>query len=144
MTVVSISLPEELLRKLDSYMEIKGYASRSELIRELIREHLEAEAPPDPRAKVTSILVIVTDHEESLSVDERVVRLIHSYQPLIKALYHQHLTEKLCLNIAIVAGEAETISILSKGLRSIRGVRNVWVLNVMERVEEKKMGGPRL
>ncbi len=132
MTVVSISLPEELLRKLDSYMEIKGYASRSELIRELIREHLEAEAPPDPRSRMTSILVIVTDHEESISVDERVVRLIHSYQPIIKALYHQHLSEKLCLNIAIVAGEAETISILSKGLRSIRGVRNVWVLNILE------------
>jgi CopG family nickel-responsive transcriptional regulator len=129
-TVISISIPDELLRKLDSYMELKGYASRSEFIRELIREHLEAAEALDPGAKVTAILVVLTDHDESLSVDEKVVRLIHSYQPLIKAFYHQLLSGNLCLNIAIVTGEAGVISRLVRSLRSLRGVKNVWSLHI--------------
>ncbi len=133
MTIISISIPDELLKKLDAYMELKGYASRSELIRELIREHIESEPAVDPDSDITSILIIVTDHDESLSVDERVVRLIHGYQPLIRAFYHQHLTDKLCLNIAVVSGSASMISTLVKNLRSLRGVRNVWALNVAER-----------
>ena len=129
MTIVSISLPDELLEALDKYMELRGYASRSELIRDLIREQIEALEKLSPETRVSAIIVVLTDHDVSLSVDEKVIATIHRYQPLIKAFYHQLLEDSLCLNIAIVEGEIGLISRLSKALRGIRGVKRIWILH---------------
>lgn len=43
MTTINISLPTTLARQLDSLRDFKGYATRSELVRELLRERLSQE-----------------------------------------------------------------------------------------------------
>ena len=43
MATINISLPNTLSRKIDLLREHKGYATRSELIRELLRERLAQE-----------------------------------------------------------------------------------------------------
>ncbi len=128
MTIISLSIPEDLLKKIDRYTELRGYASRSELIRELIREYIESTEDISPSEEVTAIVIILTDHDESLSVDDKVINTVHRYQPLIKAFYHQLLSGSLCLNIAIVEGNPVIFSSLVKSLRSLRGVRRVWTL----------------
>lgn len=46
MATVNISLPDKMAKELDRVSQKRGYASRSELIRDLLREELEKK--PDP------------------------------------------------------------------------------------------------
>lgn len=46
MTTVNISLPNKMARQIDRLTHEKGYASRSELVRDLLREKLVEEIAP--------------------------------------------------------------------------------------------------
>lgn len=127
MTVISISLPEKLLEAVDEVLEREGYSSRSEFIRNLIRSYLDEKAWA---SRATAYLVIVlTDHNESVRVDEKVIGVIHRHQALVKAFYHQLLGEGLCLNIAVVDALPSS-SMMLKALRGLRGVKRVWIIPV--------------
>ncbi len=136
MAVISISLPDELLQAMDEVVEMEGYTSRSELVRSLLREYLrERRKSGKP---VASLVIVLTDHDESLSVDQRVVEIIHRYQVLVKAFYHQLVEDSLCLNIAVLE-PSPGVSELVRELRRLRGVKSVWRVDVRaERADTDK------
>ena len=57
-----VSLESTLLRKFDSLIGKLGYASRSEAIRDLIRERLVAEEWHAPSKQAMGVLSLVYDH----------------------------------------------------------------------------------
>ncbi|MCE4618919.1 MAG: CopG family ribbon-helix-helix protein [Desulfurococcales archaeon] len=127
MTVISISIPDKLLQAIDDILEDEGYTSRSEFMRSLIREYLEERA--GTREAIASLIIVLTDHDESLKVDQKVIETIHKYQGIVRAFYHQIIEENLCLNIAIV-DVLPVLSELLKALRRLRGVRRVWMIKI--------------
>ena len=127
MTVISISIPDKLLQAIDEILEDEGYTSRSEFMRSLIREYLEERA--GKREAIASLIIVLTDHDESLKVDQKVIETIHKYQGIVRAFYHQIIEENLCLNIAIVDA-LPVLSELLKALRRLRGVRRVWMIKI--------------
>ena len=127
MTVISISIPDKLLQAIDEILEDEGYTSRSEFMRSLIREYLEERA--GTREAIASLIIVLTDHDESLKVDQKVIETIHKYQGIVRAFYHQIIEENLCLNIAIVDA-LPVLSELLKALRRLRGVRRVWMIKI--------------
>ncbi len=127
MTVISISIPDKLLQAIDEILEDEGYTSRSEFMRSLIREYLEERA--GTRGAIASLIIVLTDHDESLKVDQKVIETIHKYQGIVRAFYHQIIEENLCLNIAIVDA-LPVLSELLKALRRLRGVRRVWMIKI--------------
>ncbi|MCE4626616.1 MAG: CopG family ribbon-helix-helix protein [Desulfurococcales archaeon] len=127
MTVISISIPDKLLQAIDDILEDEGYTSRSEFMRSLIREYLEERA--GTREAIASLIIVLTDHDESLKVDQKVIETIHKYQGIVRAFYHQIIEENLCLNIAIVDA-LPVLSELLKALRRLRGVRRVWMIKI--------------
>jgi len=60
----SVSLPASLLGELDRKTIDRGYASRSEFIRDLIREKLVEEKWEDGRREVVGVLTIAYDHHQ--------------------------------------------------------------------------------
>jgi CopG family nickel-responsive transcriptional regulator len=44
---VTITIDEDLLRAIDALAARKGYASRSEAVRDLVREAVKRDAPPE-------------------------------------------------------------------------------------------------
>jgi len=126
-TVISISIPDKLLQAIDEIIEDEGYTSRSEFMRSLIREYLEERA--GTREAIASLIIVLTDHDESLKVDQKVIETIHKYQGIVRAFYHQIIEENLCLNIAIVDA-LPVLSELLKALRRLRGVRRVWMIKI--------------
>jgi len=135
MTIVSISLPEKLLSRIDDILESEGYTSRSEFIRSLLRSYIEEKTR---HAKPLANLIIVqTNHDEALKVDQRVVETIHKYQGIVKAFYHQILQDSLCLNIAVV-DEVPGIPELLRNLRRLRGVIQVWYIQIPKPYERSR------
>ncbi len=136
MPIVSIYLPDKLLDKMDEYARRYGFTSRSELIREALRELIEGVPAEEERGRIYGILIVLTDHSKGRYVDEKVVETIHSFQFMIKSFYHQLLEGDWCLNIAIIDAHWTEIQAILRTLRKTRGVAKTWFIPF--RVEHEK------
>jgi CopG family nickel-responsive transcriptional regulator len=117
----SVSLPDALLKGLDTRIVKKGYASRSEFIRDLIREKMSADVWGNTREDAVGILSITYDHQRRELV-ERLIRAQHSRYVHILCSTHVHLDHDRCLETIIIKGkppEIEKISIEISGLRGV-------------------------
>ncbi len=117
-----VSLPESLLRELDRMAASKGCVSRSEYIRDLVREGLveeKWEAGDDP---VVGVLVIVYDHHQPDLV-RRIMDAQHRGYLHTICTTHVHLDEDACLEVVITRGTPCEIEELSGEIGGLRGVR---------------------
>jgi len=125
MPVVSISLSGNLLKKLDEFVEKRGYSSRSEAIRDAVRDALsEYELSMFERGKVTATITVISRREKS-GVDERLMRLRHQHDDIVSGNIHIHLGKDYCLEVFITKGEAEDILNFIGRIRAMRGIQRV-------------------
>jgi CopG family nickel-responsive transcriptional regulator len=123
--IVSISLSSELLKKLDVFMREKGYSSRSEAIRDAIRDLLsEFELSKLEKGKTTATITVISVHERH-DVDERLMRLRHEYDEIVSADMHIHLGKIYCLEVFITEGETEKVLDFISRIRAMRGIQQV-------------------
>jgi CopG family nickel-responsive transcriptional regulator len=121
-TRFSVSLPDSLLAELDRRVIRRGYASRSEFVRDLIRERMVEDKWKTDSEKVVGVLTISYDHHQRGLV-EKIVDLHHSQYIHILCTTHVHLDRHNCLETVIIKGrpqEIERIAVKSAGLRGVR------------------------
>jgi len=121
-TRFSVSLPDSLLAELDRRVIRRGYASRSEFVRDLIRERMVEDKWKTDAAKVVGVLTISYDHHQR-GLIEKIVDLHHSQFINILCSTHVHLDRDHCLETIIIKGrpqEIERIAVKSSGLRGVR------------------------
>lgn len=125
MPIVSISLTSNLLKKLDEFMQERGYSSRSEAIRDAVRDSLsEYELSRFERGKVTATITVISEHERH-DVDERLMRLRHKHDDIVSGNMHIHLGKTYCLEIFITEGEAAKVLNFIGRIRAMRGIQQV-------------------
>lgn len=118
----SVSLPDSLLAELDRRVIRRGYASRSEFVRDLIRERMVEDKWKTDSETVVGVLTISYDHRQR-ELTEKLVDLQHSQYINILCTTHVHLDRHHCLETIIIKGrprEIERIAIRSGGLRGVR------------------------
>ena len=121
-TRFSVSLPDSLLKELDRRVIRRGYASRSELVRDLIRERMVEDKWESEAEKVVGVLTIGYDHHQR-GLLQKIVDLHHTQYVNILCTTHVHLDRHNCLETVIIQGrpkEIERISVKSAGLRGVR------------------------
>jgi CopG family nickel-responsive transcriptional regulator len=121
-TRFSVSLPDSLLKELDRRVIRRGYASRSEFVRDLIRERIVEDKWESGAEKVVGVLTIGYDHHQR-GLLQKIVDLHHTQYVNILCTTHVHLDSHNCLETAIIRGrprEIERIAVKSAGLRGVR------------------------
>lgn len=121
-TRLSISLPEKLRQELDSRIIAKGYSSRSEFVRDLIREQIVADKWADAEEEVVGVLTISYDHHKRELVG-RLIEAQHSHYVNTICSTHVHLDPDTCVEVIIIQGKAPQILKLSRRIGGIRGVK---------------------
>jgi CopG family nickel-responsive transcriptional regulator len=125
MPVVSISLTSDLLNKLDRFVRERGYSSRSEAIRDSVRDALsEYVLSRLDKGKVAATITVISEHERH-DVDERLMRLRHEHDEIVSGNMHIHLGKAYCLEIFITEGEVEEILDFIARIRAMRGTQQV-------------------
>ncbi len=118
----SVSLPRPLLDELDRRVVGKGYASRSELVRDLIRERLVEQTWEDPAAEVAGVLTIVYDHHQR-DLTQHMLDIQHDEYVHVVATTHVHLDHHNCLETIIIRGRPVDIERMRLMIGGLRGVR---------------------
>jgi CopG family nickel-responsive transcriptional regulator len=118
----SISLKTELLEKFNRLLKEKGYGSRSEAIRDLIREKL-VEERWRKGGEVVGSLTLVYDHE-TRGVADKLTDLQHHHAENMVSSMHVHLTERSCMEVLVLRGNAEAVKKIAEELLSSRGVKH--------------------
>ena len=118
----SVSLPRPLLEELDRRVVGRGYASRSELVRDMIRERLVEETWEKGEEEVAGVLTIVYDHHQR-ELNQHILDIQHRELVHVVATTHVHLDHHNCLETIIIRGHPEQIEQLSLEIRGLKGVR---------------------
>ena len=122
-TRFGVSLDERLLAKFDRLIGGKGYANRSEAIRDLIRESLVREKWELGDADAVGTLTLVYDHE-TRELEERLTELQHAHFRTIVSTLHVHLDAHHCLEVLILRGKAALLKSIADRLIGTRGVKH--------------------
>jgi len=117
-----VSLEAELLKKFDGLVQKRGYASRSDAFRDLIRRELVEERWQDG-GEIAGAITIVYDHHRRKLVN-RLLTIQHDFGDLIISSQHVHLDHHSCLEIIAIKGAPAEARKLADGLRSIKGVKH--------------------
>jgi CopG family nickel-responsive transcriptional regulator len=125
LTRISISLESALLSAFDANITMRGYTTRSEAIRDLIRAHLIREEPIDardgPAEQVVAVVTLVYDHH-ARELAARLIDKQHHHHNLVVSGLHVHLGERHCLEVSVLRGPSAEVRHLGEELLSTRGV----------------------
>jgi CopG family nickel-responsive transcriptional regulator len=118
-----VSIDSQLIKKFDALIGRKGYTSRSEAIRDMIRDSLvDEEWETEDRETVGTITLVYNHHTREL--DHALTDMQHkSFHQIISAL-HVHLDAHNCLEVLVVKGKSSEIRKIADRLIGTRGVKH--------------------
>lgn len=122
MTIVSLSLPEELVKSMEQIQQSEGFAGRSELIRASLRMMLADSREKDSlRGEVNAILVVTHDEFNEAPV----TKLKHEFEEIVKTHIHNKISHSNCVEIFLLEGDGKKISSMTKAFQKEDKLRSV-------------------
>lgn len=120
-----ITLPKNVLSKLDDLIDKLGVKSRSKAITQAVLSYIEErESLFGENIEIISLVTFVYNHEEGETV-KKLLEVQHGFMKEILFNVHIHLTRDRCLEIIIAKGRLEKIRGLVSSLENLRGVEYV-------------------
>lgn len=118
-----VSIPDELLAKLDRLAKKKGYANRSEAIRDLVRDRFVDEEWAGGSADVVGTVTLAYNHH-SHDLSDKLADLQHSHFQNIISTTHIHLDAHNCLEVLVVRGKSRKVKEIADQLIATKGVKH--------------------
>ena len=118
-----VSIDDEILSRFDELIKQRGYTSRSEAIRDLMRQEFVKTEWSDPDAEVVGTITVVYEHHEH-ELANTLAELQHQHHDSIVCSTHIHLDAHNCLEVIVIRGRAEDVRIVADTLVSTRGVKH--------------------
>ncbi len=115
-----VAIDGELLAKFDERLERRGYANRSEAIRDLIRNDL-VEAEAERGGEVAGSLTLLYDHHAK-DLTEKLTEMQHSLGERVVSSLHVHLDHDHCLEVVVMRGPAGTLKDAADRILATKGV----------------------
>jgi CopG family nickel-responsive transcriptional regulator len=115
LTIVSVSLNEEILVEIGKLQKVLGFSGRSEIIRAGIRNLLAEERERQNLTGLLHALLLVIHDEKS---DDQVTEMRHDYDRLINTHLHSKIDRNRCLEIFLLRGDANDVIQMAKKFQS--------------------------
>lgn len=119
---IGVSLEKDLLAVFDALIAKRGYPSRSEAIRDLIRQEISEEQLANPKATAVAAVFLVYNHH-STKLMGMLTGLQHSHLLQTISSMHIHLDEHDCLEVIVLRGQVGEIHKTAENLISLKGVK---------------------
>lgn len=122
---IGISLPKNLLDRFDEILEYRGYSSRSEGIRDAIRNYITYyKWMSDVTGERQGVITMVYDHEHR-GLLQVLTEIQHEYLEEIQSSLHSHVSHDKCVEVILLRGDGEKLKNIAERLMSQKGVESV-------------------
>jgi CopG family nickel-responsive transcriptional regulator len=117
MSIMSVSLPEQLVEQMDAHIAERGFAGRSDFVRAAVRDLIHQLSQDQTRKGRRSATVTLLYPEE---LERRVAEVAHDFSKIIKSMMHAHAGQGRCVTVYITEGDSESIQSLTTRFKSLR------------------------
>jgi len=118
-----VSMDNEFLKEFDNLITTIGYNTRSEAIRDLIREKMAERKIKNRNTTVFGILTFVYDHHKR-EIQKTLNNIQHHHFKNIVFTTHVHVDHHNCLEIIVIKDKAGNIQNFAKIVLSLKGVKH--------------------
>jgi Predicted transcriptional regulators containing the CopG/Arc/MetJ DNA-binding domain and a metal-binding domain len=118
---ICITIPKELVDFIDKKVE-QSYASRSEFIRDLVREAIVEDEWEDENNELIGVLVIIYDHHKR-ELTQKLLDIQHNHYINILCTTHIHIDHNNCLETIMIKGPSQTIVETVNIIAGLNGVK---------------------
>jgi len=122
MTIVTISLNNEILSEMERLQKAMGFSARSEIIRAGIRGLISEEKQRMSLSGLIHAILMVIHDKAS---EEIVTAIKHNHEDLIGMHLHNKIQENKCMELFLLHGDAEKIGIMTKDFKINRKMETV-------------------
>lgn len=120
-TRFGVSIESSLVEAFDALSKKKGFANRSDALRQCMRNALQEEANADPNTNVSGVLTIIYDHHNS-DLSKKLTSMQHAVHDVVMSNLHVHLDLHHCLEVMILKGKNHVVQELADKLASTKGI----------------------
>jgi CopG family nickel-responsive transcriptional regulator len=119
-----VSMPAALVRDLDAWRKSLGYTSRSEAVRDLVRDALvdaQWQQDADPDGEMVGVVTLVYQHS-TRQLSDHLIEIQHHDHKTAQTALHIHLSAENCLEVIVLRGRRADVVHMAGHLTSARGV----------------------
>jgi CopG family transcriptional regulator, nickel-responsive regulator len=120
---IGVAIDADLLEEFDRLIGERGYASRSEAFRDMVRDALINQAAASDATPVVGTITLVYDHHQRL-LSDRLTAAQHEFHDAMLSTLHVHLDHDNCLEVVVVRGPAGHVRRVADTLTSMKGVKH--------------------
>jgi CopG family nickel-responsive transcriptional regulator len=125
---LTITIDDDLVAAVDHFIEARGYANRSEAIRDLVRSGLQQASLEVTRGRdCIATLSYVYDHA-ARELPRRLTQEFHEHHGLAQATLHVHISHDSCLEVTVLKGRSSEVKAFADHVIAERGVRHGHVM----------------
>jgi CopG family nickel-responsive transcriptional regulator len=125
MTIISVSVPEKLLERVEKSIKEQGFANRSEIVRQALRTFImESRSLRELEGEIAASITIIYERDATKG---QISEIQHSFGDIISTFLHAHIEEDYCLEVIVVKGEADTIRKLVEAFRTNEQINQIKV-----------------
>ncbi|AUG47620.1 nickel-responsive regulator [Haloarcula taiwanensis] len=125
MGVVSISMPDELEERIDTFADEHGYTGRSEVVREAVRNLMgEFEDKRLEDRELMAVVTVLFDYETT-TVEEKMMHLRHDHESIVASNFHSHVGDRYCMELFVLEGQLDDISAFVGKVRATKDTLSV-------------------
>ena len=119
-----VSIEQDLLENFDRLIAERRYSTRSEALRDLIREALiQQKIEAEAETHALGSLTLIYDHHASNLLQE-MAQIQHDFHELILSVMHLHVSHDDCMEVIALRGIVAEIVQLANGLLSLKGIKH--------------------
>jgi CopG family transcriptional regulator, nickel-responsive regulator len=121
---LTITVDDDLVADVDEFIEARGYANRSEAIRDLVRSGLQQSSLEVAGSRdCIATLSYVYDHA-ARELPKRLTQDFHEHHHLAQATLHVHVSHDSCLEVTVLRGRSTEVKAFADHVIAERGVRH--------------------
>jgi CopG family nickel-responsive transcriptional regulator len=118
---ISISLPEPLLRQLDTMLVDRGFESRSQAVAEMIHQEVAEHKQQLGEEVMAGTITLVYDHSTP-GLQKQLADLQHRHLSEVISSLHVHLMHAHTMEVMLVQGPAARLQAIADRMLTCRGV----------------------
>jgi CopG family nickel-responsive transcriptional regulator len=123
---ITITIDDELLKTVDALMQRRGYASRSEAVRDMIRDVAARETIASGKTLCMAVLGYVFDYE-TRALARRLTRTLHEHHDVVVSAMRVPIDHESALEVSVLKGPLAAVRALADAVTVERGVRHASV-----------------